>query len=63
MNTGSKIKGERGKWTEYWTPADKVHDALATLRIKIPDFDANCVRSLLLRYEGKTIHKFHVEVI
>ena len=32
-------KGERGKWTEYWTPADRVHDALSTLRIKIPDFD------------------------
>lgn len=37
--TENKIKGERGKWTEYWTPADRVHDALATLRIKIPDFD------------------------
>ncbi len=32
-------KGERGKWTEYWIPADRVHDALSTLRIKIPDFD------------------------
>ncbi|MBR2207820.1 MAG: hypothetical protein IJ859_03330, partial [Synergistaceae bacterium] len=37
--TENKIKGERGKWTEYWTPADRVCDALATLRIKIPDFD------------------------
>lgn len=37
--TENKIKGERGKWKEYWTPADRVCDALATLRIKIPDFD------------------------
>ena len=32
-------KGERGKWTEYWTPANRVLDALDTLRIKLNDFD------------------------
>lgn len=30
---------ERGKWTEYWTPANRVDDALATLKLKLPDFD------------------------
>ena len=34
------LKGnERGKWTEYWTPANRVEDALATLKLKFPDFD------------------------
>ena len=32
-------KGERGKWTEYWTPANRVLEALSTLKLKLTDFD------------------------
>ena len=37
--TQNKAKGERGKWTEYWTPARRVLEKLAELRRTIPDFE------------------------
>ena len=37
--TQNKAKGERGKWTEYWTPASRVLEKLAELKRTIPDFE------------------------
>ena len=33
------LKGECGKWTEYWIPANRILDALSTLRLKVRDLD------------------------
>ena len=41
----------------------KKKDITLTKQRDVRVCQANCVRSLFLRYEGKTIHKFHVEVI
>ena len=37
--TESKCNGLSGKWTEHWTPAKRVNDLLATLKLKFNGLD------------------------
>jgi len=55
--TENKLKGERGKWNEYWTSADKVHKILARLKRNIPDFDEFNVYVSQLEFSGNGICK------
>ena len=37
--TENKLKGERGKWKEYWTSANKLYETLERFKRRHPDFD------------------------